>query len=272
MKTSLAPIALVLVLAVGAGQSPAQQPTAKPTQPSDWQPYPKPTPAPDRQPNRDHQLLAQIAALEKRLADLEDQLRAANAQIAAQQVQLTQCQQMLKKVQQTKADAQLVAKNAEQLLQLQKQVGALMTEVSELQGLPQRVRDNEQKLGQILIPDGQGGWMIDLLGAMVKKRDFRKEFSRQVIGRLRIVNPGPFDQIVWVNGARWRAPVGRSSLPVPHGPLAVTHVSNATPHLLNGWKWDEKKAEWYVEYRLPRTHVEPPAQWHAEYLVPFRAF
>lgn len=56
-----------------------------------------------------------------------------------------------------------------------------------------------------------------ILGNMEKNPSFRQQMSKVVQGRIVVDNRTGFDQFLYINGTRWRAPAGVSYTNVPFG-------------------------------------------------------
>ena len=116
--------------------------------------------------------------------------------------------------------------------ELKKDVNELKTEVQRLtaaltnakvgetaaniDALTRRVDELESKLGSIVGGDGDAV-APSILGNMQKNPTFRQEMGKVIQGKIVVTNTTGYDQFVYINGIRWRAPAGMSYTYVPYG-------------------------------------------------------
>ena len=150
--------------------------------------------------------------------------------------------------------AQGVATNGDALRDLMPRVAANEQSIRDILS---NVDSNNRQLRDIGKQDSQGGYYPNLLGNM-QKSEFREEFrtavkeSRATRGRLWIYNPGPYNHIIYVNGARWTAIVGESYVWVPFGNVSVTHYSGITPPVRTVDDWEVSNGEYQIRYDFRR--------------------
>lgn len=97
------------------------------------------------------------------------------------------------------------------------------------------VDNNAQIVKRISRNDGSDGSVPNVLGNMENSRSFRREMVNATTGKLRFINDGGVDRIVYVNGTPWRAIPGRSYVWVPMGRVAVTRTASSASIANSDW-------------------------------------